>query len=219
MPRVLAVVAHPDDESFLFGGTLAVHARRGDEVSLLCLTDGQAGRTGGLCTTRELPAVRREEMHRACAVLGIGVPIMPGLPDSALGEYGEDAGIGLVRGTIEELDAEILLTFGPEGASGHEDHKAAWRWTKAAAGNRALYAATFPEQVGPEAPLPLTTVVDIAGLGDLKRRAFLEHRTQLDHLELFDRVQAAFGGTEQYHRVHPAWQKGAPRERGLLGLG
>ena len=216
MVRVLAVASHPDDESFLFGGTLAVHARRGHAVALLCLTDGQAGRTSGVCSQAELPAVRRAELRRACELLGIGVPIMPGLPDGGLAQFGEERGVEVVARTVREFLPDVLLTFGPDGASGHEDHKAAWRWSGVAAAGRTLYAATFPESVGPEEPLPLTTVVDISKLGDLKRRAFLEHKSQLDHLELFDRVQAAYQGTEQYHRVHPAWQKGAPCERGLL---
>ena len=213
MARILAVTAHPDDESFLFGGALAVHARRGDAVGLLCLTDGQAGRTGGLSDRAGLGALRREELLRACAVLGIGRPITPGLADGALDA--DPRGPGLVADVVAGFDPDVLLTFGPEGASGHPDHKAAWRWTRSAAGPRTLYAATFPDGTPPRDPLPVTTVVDVAELGDRKRRAFLEHRSQRDHLELFDSLMAAFDGTELYHRVHPAWPEGAPRESGL----
>ena len=219
MTRFLAVTAHPDDESFTFGGALAIHARRGDEVALLCLTDGQAGRTGGLVAREDLAELRRAELYRACAVLGIGVPMTPGLRDGALHEYGEERGVRVVERAVSEFNPDVVLTFGPEGASGHEDHKAAWRWTRQAARGRRLYAATFPQGIarGGE-PLPLTTVVDIAELGDLKRRAFLEHRSQVDHLALFDKLQAELRGTEQYHRVHPAWREGAPREDGLLSI-
>jgi len=58
-------------------------------------------------------------------------------------------------------------------------------------------------------------VVDVSELGDAKRRAFLEHRSQIDHLELFDSLMAAFDGAELYSRVHPAWPEGAPLESGL----
>ena len=47
MATLLAVTAHPDDESFLFGGALAAYAAAGHRCGLLCLTDGQQGRTGG----------------------------------------------------------------------------------------------------------------------------------------------------------------------------
>jgi len=213
MARILAVTAHPDDESFLFGGALALHARKGDSVRLLCLTDGQAGRTGGLVGREGLGAFRREELRRACMVLGIGEPVTPGLPDGAL--PGDARGPGVVEREIVGFDPDVLLTFGPEGASGHEDHKAAYRWTLAAAGERTVYVATFPEGTPPRDPLPVTTVVELGAIAERKRRAFLEHRSQLDHLELFDSLQDAFAGTELYCRVRPAWPAGAPCEYGL----
>jgi LmbE family N-acetylglucosaminyl deacetylase len=220
MARLMAVTAHPDDESFLFGGALAVHARHGDSVRLLCLTDGQAGRTGGLADAGGLGTLRREELRCACGILGIGEPVMPGLEDGGLEAMGDDAGTAFVRREIEAFDPDVLLTFGPDGASGHPDHKAAWRWTRAAAQGRVLYVAAFPDgyelDERADVPLPATTEVDVSELGDAKRRAFLAHQSQIDHLELFDRMTEDFRGTEIYHRVHPAWQEGAPRENGLL---
>jgi len=214
--RILAVTAHPDDESFLFGGVLATHAAAGGLAGLLCLTDGQAGRTGGLASREELGAVRRAELERAVLVLGIPRLFAPGLMDGGLDAFGDEAGTRLVAEHAARFGATVLLTFGPEGASGHADHKACWRWTCAAANGRRVYAATFPagrEELargGP--PLPATTIVDVSALGDRKRRAFLEHRTQQDHLELFDRVLEAFDGKEYYHRVRPAWRDGDPLE-------
>jgi LmbE family N-acetylglucosaminyl deacetylase len=219
MARIMAVTAHPDDEVFLFGGALAVHARHGDVVRLLCLTDGQAGRTGGLADAAGLGALRRRELLQACAVLGIGEPVMPGLADGGLQAMGDATGTALVRREIDAFDPDVLLTFGLDGASGHADHIAAGRWTRAAAGDRVVYVSAFPDGFEMDAragvPLPATTVVDVRELGDAKRRAFLEHRSQIDHLGLFDQLAADFDGTELYHRVHPAWQEGAPRESGL----
>jgi LmbE family N-acetylglucosaminyl deacetylase len=214
MPALLAIAAHPDDESFLFGGTLALHARAGGRAGLLCLTDGQAGRTNGLCTREELPAVRRAELLEACGILGIEHVFTRGLMDGGLAEMDDAEGARIVGEVIEEFRADVLLTFGPEGASGHGDHKACWRWTLAAAGERRVYAATFPERKAPRGGegLPITTIVDVSELGDLKRRAFLAHRTQQYHLELFDEMMEAFGGREYYHRARPAWSRGAPVE-------
>ena len=224
MARLLAVTAHPDDESFIFGGALAHYGAAGHEVALLCVTDGQAGRTGDLVSREELGRVRREELRRACDVLGIPTLFVPGWMDGQLASYGDSRGTSLVREHIESFAPDVLLTFGPEGASGHEDHKAVFRWTLAASEGQRVYVASdiAPEGVRlpvdrvREAPLPVTTVIDIRELGDLKRRAFLEHRTQLDHLALFDTLLESLDGRELYHRVHPAWQGDASPESSLL---
>jgi LmbE family N-acetylglucosaminyl deacetylase len=218
MTTLLAVTAHPDDESFLFGGTLAMHARAGGRAGLLCLTDGQAGRTGGLVDAKWLGAIRRVELRRACARLGIFHLFTPGYLDGALEETPDERGVALVRRYANAFSADVLLTFGPEGASGHPDHKCCWRWTRSAADGRRLYAASHPiaDRFRGGEPLPVTTVVDISALGDLKRQAFLEHRTQQDHLELFDRVLAESDGREYYHRVLPPWREGDPEEASVL---
>jgi len=211
MTAVLAVTAHPDDETFLFGGALAVHAAAtGGRIALLCLTDGEEGRTGGLCAPEELGRMRAAELEAACAVLGIPTVYREQLADRALDELTDDDGAGVVGHYADEFGADVLLTFGPEGASGHPDHKACWRWCKAAAGDRRLYVASFPPELdvpGGE-PLPANTVIDVTSLGDRKRRAFLEHKTQHEHLERFDTIQAALAGRELYHRVQPPWNDG-----------
>jgi LmbE family N-acetylglucosaminyl deacetylase len=214
MAALLAVTAHPDDESFLFGGALAVHAARGGVAALLCLTDGQAGRTGGLVPPADLGRTRRAELREAARIL-----YAPGLADGGLDAVGDAKGAAIVADVAREVGADVLLTFGPEGASGHADHKACWRWTLAAAGGRRVYAATFPPGLDPPPRggpgLPVTTVVDVSSLGDRKRRAFLAHRTQQDHLALFDRVLAFFAGREYYHRARPEWHAGDPLEEGI----
>ncbi len=213
MKTLLAVTAHPDDESFAFGGWLAMHARAGGKAGLLCLTDGQAGRTGGLCSREDLGRVRREELRRAVAVLGIPHLFTPGLMDGGLDAVGDEAGTRLVKEHIERLGADVLLTFGPEGASGHPDHKACYRWTVAAAGGRPVYVMSWPpglELPRKTVPLPPTDVVDVSPLGDLVRRAFLEHKTQLDHSELNAQLLAAFSGKEYYHRTGTTYATPSP---------
>lgn len=213
MKTLLAITAHPDDECFLFGGALALHARAGGRAGLLCLTDGQAGRTGGLCPREALGEVRGAELARAAAVLGIEHLFRPGLTDRGLEAVGDEEGVRIVADHVRRFGADVLLTFGPDGASGHADHKACWRWTLGAAGEASVYAATFPKGADlPRAgvPLPVTARVDVSALGDLKRRAFLEHRTQQDHLERFDSLMAAFDGHEYYHRARPPWSEGDP---------
>jgi LmbE family N-acetylglucosaminyl deacetylase len=204
---LLAVTAHPDDESFIFGGALAVHARAGGKAGLLCLTDGQAGRTGGLCSREELGRVRREELRRAVAVLGIPHLMTPGLMDGGLDALGDEAGARIVREHADRFGADVLLTFGPDGASGHADHKTAYRWTVAAAGGRPVLVMSWPlgvETPRNTTPLPPTDVIDISSLGDLMARAFREHRTQQDHAELHARILRTLAGKEYYHRLRTA---------------
>lgn len=216
MRTLLAVTAHPDDESFIFGGALAMHARAGGKAGLLCLTDGQAGRTGGLCTQEELGRVRREELRRAVAVLGIPHLFTPGLMDGGLDAVGDARGARIVREHADRFQADVLLTFGPEGASGHPDHKACFRWCVEASGVRRVYVMSWPlgglEMPRKTTPLPPTAVVDISPLGDLVRRAFLEHKTQQDHLALHEQILKALGGKEYYHRVTPPVARGEPLE-------
>jgi len=87
-PVLLAVLAHPDDESFRCGGTLALLARRGVRVQVLTATRGQAGSCGEppLCRPDELPAVRECELRCACAALGVLPPILLDYEDGHLSE-------------------------------------------------------------------------------------------------------------------------------------
>ncbi len=218
MKTLLAVTAHPDDESFIFGGALAVHTRAGGKAGLLCLTDGQVGRTGGLCAQAELGRVRREELRRAAKVLGIPHLFTPGLMDGGLDALTDDGGARIVGEYAVRFGADVLLSFGPDGASGHADHKAAYRWTVAAAGSRRVYVMSWPlgvEMPRKTTPLPPTAAVDVSSLGDLMHRAFLEHKTQQDHLERHTQVLKALAGKEYYHRVQPPVAPGEPVEWGV----
>lgn len=73
--RMLAAFAHPDDETFRPGGTLALLARHGVHVQVLTATRGESGSRGEppLCRPEELPAVRAQKLRCACAALGIEV--------------------------------------------------------------------------------------------------------------------------------------------------
>lgn len=224
MPGILLVLAHPDDESFVGGGALAYYARRGVPTALLTLTDGQAGRMGvtgepPLATRETLGAVRREELRRAAAILGIGELITPGWLDGGLTDRSEQEGIDLIARQIRRLRPAVLITFGLEGAPNqHADHIATARWSQAAFSQAAdlawstelpphavskYYWITWPPTVNVLRGVsgsPVTTVIDLGPeLTRLKHAAFLEHATQHDHLDLVVQLEALLDNKEYYH--------------------
>ena len=219
MRSLLAITAHPDDESFLFGGALATFAARGVSTALLCFTDGQVGRTGGLCSREELPLVRRKELEAAVQVLRIENLITPGWMDGSLRDVDRARALAYIRDVVTRFDPAAVLTFGPEGASGHDDHRTCWDWTCAAVTDRPVFGATFPDEMHGEVrggtPLPVTNFVDVPNHAELMRAAFACHATQQDHKELHERMLGKFAGREYYSRVNPPWPAGEPRREGL----
>jgi LmbE family N-acetylglucosaminyl deacetylase len=108
--KVLAIFAHPDDEAFGPGGTLAILASEG-EVNLICVTDGGDPR-------------RAEELTASAKILGVRQVYFLGNKDGSLCNslYHEIA--GKIEKYVEDLRPEILLTYEPRGVSGHLDHVA-----------------------------------------------------------------------------------------------
>lgn len=117
--RILVVLAHPDDESFAIGGTLAKYSRQGMQVVLLTATRGEAGIPGK--EPEESGKIRERELRKAAKHLGIEVHFLNYLD----GELANEAPIGLIEqvaGWIDTVQPHAILTFGPDGVSGHPDH-------------------------------------------------------------------------------------------------
>ncbi len=135
---LLAVLAHPDDESFGMGGTLALYASRGVDVHLVCATRGEVGEIpqemlAGFDSVAEL---RESELRCAAGILGLtGVHFldyrdsgMPGSPDNAhpqalAAQPLDEVAAKIVR-YIRELHPQVVLTFDPIGGYHHPDHVA-----------------------------------------------------------------------------------------------
>ncbi|HEX5166608.1 MAG TPA: PIG-L family deacetylase [Thermomicrobiales bacterium] len=142
---LLAVFAHPDDES-ICAGTLARYAAGGCRVVLVCATRGEVGEISdpALATPETLPAVREGELRCATRAMGIGEPIFLGYRDSGMDGTDDnrhpDAFVNadpaevvsrLVR-IIREVRPQVVITFDETGGYGHPDHIAVWRHTHAA---------------------------------------------------------------------------------------
>ncbi|WP_460800101.1 PIG-L family deacetylase [Nocardioides pacificus] len=117
---VLAVVAHPDDESFALGGLLAAFAEAGAEVSVLCLTRGEASTLHGV--VGDLTELRTQELAAAAAALGLHNVTLMGYPDGRLPEIDLDELAADVVTTARDVAADGLLGFDLTGVTGHPDH-------------------------------------------------------------------------------------------------
>jgi len=144
--RLLAVLAHPDDESFGPGGTLALYAYRGVEVHLACATRGEVGTVSEelLHGYADIGTLREHELRCAAGHLRLtGVHFlgyrdsgMPGSPDNqhprALAATPLDDVAAQVTQLIRRLRPQVVITFDPIGGYRHPDHIAIQRGTQAA---------------------------------------------------------------------------------------
>ncbi|MDP9267963.1 MAG: PIG-L family deacetylase [Acidobacteriota bacterium] len=130
---LLAVFAHPDDETIV-SPVLAAYARQGVKVYLVVATDGRMGIMphAGIPAGDQLAKVRAGEVQCAAKELGIEPPILIGLPDAGLAAIkpavaypGEplDKLAKELRRIVDELDPQVIISWGPEGAYGHPDHR------------------------------------------------------------------------------------------------
>ena len=225
MYRLLCVIAHPDDESSSFGGTLLQARERGYDTFVLCLTAGEAAtHRANSATDEELKAIRRSEFAKACAHLNVTEGKVLDFPDGKLDRQNFFDVVGVVARWIRQIRPQVIVTFGPEGGiTAHPDHSMAGIFTSvafqwAARTNRyadqfyeglkahqaqKLYYATSEFGLADRQPVslaPITATIDI-GEKYLERKieAFRMHASQAPLFELFERNVRPRGATELYH--------------------
>ncbi|MCC6381645.1 MAG: PIG-L family deacetylase [Dehalococcoidia bacterium] len=141
MPTLLVVVPHPDDEAYAFGGTISLAARAGWRCRVHCASAGERGQRydGGAPDPASVGAARLAELAASCAILGAEPPVCWGLPD---GRLADDArGPALTAAALREEAPALVLALGADGAYGHPDHLAVFRWV---VGAHAALAAPQP---------------------------------------------------------------------------
>jgi len=124
---LLVVLAHPDDESFPMGGTLAKYAMRGARVELVCATRGEAGIPGK--SPVEAAQIRERELRAAANVLGLAGVRFLGYQDGQLATANPDYVLTQLVTLMWETRPDVVITFGPDGISGHPDHIAIHHFT------------------------------------------------------------------------------------------
>lgn len=206
---ILGVWAHPDDDIYLSAGLMAAAARAGDRVVDVTATRGEGGSMDeARWPSERMGEIRTVELLRSLEVLGVGEHrFLDGPVDVDMDTPLDERGADQVRSIMQEVRPDAVLTFGPEGMTGHRAHQDVCRWATAAfaevgaRGARLLYA-TYPpawveEWAAKLAPFdvfrpgtpPSTPEVQIEvafalppDLLELKLRAIKEHVSQVEAL-------------------------------------
>ena len=120
---VLAVVAHPDDESFGLGAILDTFNRAASRTAVLCLTHGEASTVHGVAGN--LVELRSQEFAAAAQMLGVSDLTLRDYPDGGLNQVPRSRLVGEVIDAAGAARAAGLLVFDPSGVTGHDDDAAA----------------------------------------------------------------------------------------------
>lgn len=210
--KVLLVFAHPDDESFAVGGTVAKLVKKGVRVVLISATKGEAGSVGNpsLCKQEELGKFRERELRCAAKILGISKIYFLGFVDGTLKNVPNNKISKKILPILKEEKPDIVITFDKFGGSNHPDHIAVSRAaTKSYTDYREsvkkrvrLYYVTNPRSLvkkyakmgfsytafGKIKGTPdgeITTEIDVSETFQIKVRALKCHQTQKKDWERF----------------------------------
>ena len=148
---ILCVGAHPDDETFMAGGLFAIARQNGQRVICVTATKGE----GGSQDLSKWPAatmgqIRSEELAAALKVLDVTEHHWLGYTD------GECAKVEIVQAVQQLTDImgiakpDTIITFGPDGLTGHPDHQAVSQWVSAAVADSALKPTVLHAVIDPE---------------------------------------------------------------------
>lgn len=190
LKKLLAVFAHPDDESFICGGTLAKYASQEVDITLVSATRGEMGRRMGnppYLNRESMAAAREIELRNACDHLGIRQLQFLDIRDKTVEFIDENRLTTRIAELIHEIDPDVVLTF-HEKLGGHPDHCAIGKATTAAfqrTGQRgSLYFISFgdamerPERYGYSHKDVVK--IDVHAHLDAKLAAFRAHRCQTE---------------------------------------
>jgi LmbE family N-acetylglucosaminyl deacetylase len=244
---LLAVYAHPDDESFVPGGTIARYAFEGARVTLVCATRGEEGMLGDppIVDRISLGECRKEELLGSCRVLGIDRICFLDFPDGRLSTYPHPDVEGRIVEIIRMVKPQVVITFGPEGITGHPDHLAISHFTTDAffdAGKpdkypelqgwglevyqpTKLYYSVLPKRVAESLSFNLegvedneiTAIIDVSRYTHIKKSALFCHRTQLPDFKKFSEQDLDILATREYFSlVHSSLPHQKKREDDLF---
>ena len=233
---LLGVWAHPDDEAYLSAGLMAEFRHHGDRVVVVTATLGELGTSDPATWPPERLAKRRHfELCNSLAAVGVDELRLLGYAD---GMCDRGDGTAAIAAHIADVEPDLIVTFGPEGMTGHPDHRAISRWTTDAwASTRPFadlwYATLTPhfherwgslnDQIGlwsDQPELPCTEVSELArhtrlpkSLLDRKMAALRAHASQTQPLiELVgDATYREWWRAESFRKADLAYASGLSR--------
>lgn len=222
---VISVFAHPDDEAFGPGGTIAKLAKH-HRVYILCATKGQAGKDHGAKARRDLGERRARELRRSANILGVKKVFFLGFQDGTLSNNLYHQLADKILNIAKKLKPELLLTFEPGGGSGHIDHimvslvtsyvfarlpSARFMLQTAMPARRAKMMRGYFIYVPPGyQPSEIDLVVDVRDVWGQKLAAMMEHKSQIHDIERIRKFAQHFPKEENFliktktRTAHPA---------------
>ena len=152
--------AHPDDETYLMGGIMAAVAGVGGRTTCITATRGEAGsQDEERWPSETMASVREKELMLALDILGGHDHHWLDYIDGRCTEIDDAQAIGKIVRILEETKPDSVLTFDPDGHTGHPDHVCVSRWTRAAfdaaakPGAKLYYVAVAPEWLAEWGPV------------------------------------------------------------------
>lgn len=220
-PKILFILAHPDDESFIPSGTIAKYAHEGAEIIYICATKGEGGHAGKKpYPPDELQMIRLRELEDASKILGIYKLYVLDYPDGHLNELTPNQPIHQLTTFIRREKPDVIITFDPTGISHHLDHITVHNWVTHAfyLSNNPFYLTEGSESYTPAKfyylTVPshhlvsisdskarekyidgkITTVIDVRDYLQVKKKAIECHHSQCENIQ---RIFKFAGGIDE----------------------
>jgi len=230
---ILAVFAHPDDETSTAAGTFIQYAREGVEIHVVTATRGELGDlgTGDLkIERRDLPVVREAELRAVLALYGANRPILLDYRDQALITADFEALTQDVLRVMAAVRPDVVITFGPSGISDHDDHKtihrvateAFHRYRHTAVVPPRLYYVAIPHEVAAQfalrlhpSEMTLSVCIDIADVKPMKLQGLRTYRSQTDAQALAVLFESDQFSHEWFYQAYPVLSPTGSPARGF----
>jgi len=131
---VLSVWAHPDDETYLAAGLMALSVQMGRRVVCVTATRGELGSTDAerWPPGESLARIRTAELEECMAALGVTEHHWLDYPDGGCADVDEAEAVSRIRKLALDVRPDTVVTFGPDGITGHSDHQTVSRWVDSA---------------------------------------------------------------------------------------
>ncbi len=198
MKKLVCIFAHPDDETFMVGGTIAKLSKE-YEIHLLCATKGEAGKNSK-DETQQLGKMRAQEIKNAAKILGIKKVYFLGFKDGTLSNNLYHSLATKIQKKLEILKPEFIMSNDPTGNSGHIDHitiamvtlyvfhklsfiKTLWQYCGKAEVSELMkdnYFIHFPKGYTRK---EVDKVIDVSDVWDIKVKAMKEHKSQMHDVD------------------------------------